>query len=76
MIITLLDPRLQFIARARGVVHATSISTHTMCGMAIDDTMHSRDNSMAVDGRLCQRCYRSLRAYGPGFVKVESVAAG
>ena len=44
MKITLLDPRLQFIARARGVVHASAIATHTMCGVPIDETMHSRDN--------------------------------
>lgn len=76
MIITLLDPRVQFIARSRGAIHATITATQTMCGVATDETMLVRDNSMEVTPFLCQRCYRSLKKYGPGFVKVESEVAG
>lgn len=72
MIITLIDERLSFVARPRSVVHVSSHSgTHTLCGVAIDETMAHRDNRLSTDGRLCRRCYRSLRTYGPQFVQVE-----
>jgi hypothetical protein len=77
MRVTISRPRLVFIRRGPGKLHAmdtgqTPAARLTLCGRRVDAESELVLQETMESSRLCGRCLASLRAYRPPVVFIDS----